>query len=145
MTAAIDIRPCSDSEMAFVRDSWARSYEDDARPRWCRKRVWYSGHRDVTTKCLRDATVSVAVPSNVPGEVLGWVAYDVGRGLLHYAYVKDWARRKRIATQLVAHAMRDMEQWAMVVATHMTKRGRPFLDDKKLAFDPFAWVEVIRA
>lgn len=118
--APIQIRDAVAGELNLVVDSWLKSYLSgrtvgnfDAM-----RRAWQE-HRQLVLRILQRVAPRVAV-SPITAEVLGWCSAE--RGILHFVYVKHWAREQRIASRLVADAL------PISCYSHTTKAGESLLD-----------------
>lgn len=147
----ITIRPAKPSEHVYIRDTWARSFGPRKFPGWAgdpffavrngfasvtsgqlSPRWWFAMHRAAIDMLLGghartpSAHALVAVHSDIPDEILGWLAYSSDGPLtLHYAYVRKDARRKGLAAKLCAHI--GVSEADEVRCSHMTPDGEALL------------------
>jgi GNAT superfamily N-acetyltransferase len=139
-----DVRPAKPTDMAFVFDSWLKSYryridrpaaESHRCPR-CKRMPprdingaaavegmrtsdYFDVQRDRIVRLLsRGSTVVVAFPDEPvrsPDVIAAWACYDALPEVLHYVYVDDFYRRKGLARRLIGERR---------VITHLTDSKR---------------------
>ena len=129
----IVIRPMRADDVAFVRNSWARSYAEaqSLHPQDVRGHV--EGHLRLIDRILARADVLVAAFAEDDSEIFGWVCHDPEA--LHYAYTKAAYRRSGVARRLLE------EVGPREVTTHRTLiRHIPRLT--ALRFEPYRVFEV---
>jgi GNAT superfamily N-acetyltransferase len=104
MSEGYDILPMEPDEEILVKDSWVKSYRDSdwagtvSNDRFAEVQRW-----TITDLLARGAIIRVAVNTQGPRRVLGWVCYEAP-GLIHYVYCKHKARGLGLARALLAHA-----------------------------------------
>ena len=132
--AKVVVRPATESDHAFVMDSWLRSFGKGRT--WIFRGVqgdrFYSGHRRVLGEILDRSVVMIACLQEVPDAVLGWVCVEAE--CVHYLYVKNKYRRKRVASELLSQARAMMGE--MLFCSHQTGQWRRFSPGSKLKFSP---------
>lgn len=131
MSDTPSLRRATPEDLHFVHSSWHSSYWSA----WAHKHIdrdVYHEHQDARISlALARSEVYVAYFEAAPTEVLGWVAFEPYRGVLHYAYVKGPYRRHGIGTGLVAGLKL---RWH----THNTnERGKLFLRKLGIRFNPY--------
>lgn len=132
--AEVLIRPASPSDMAFVMDSWLRSFGKGRT--WVFRGVqgdrFYTGHRKVVDNIVKRGVVLAACLEEVPDAVLGWICVEPN--CIHYVYVKNKYRRKKVASELLRQATRLMGE--LEYCSHQTGQWRRFGPGSKLKFSP---------
>lgn len=135
----IIIRPWDpDAELPLVMSNWMRSYVKGRRGplRFVDRQRMYPGHRKVVEGLLERPSTRIGVAQfmDIP-EVLGWVCYELDvpqwmpgedgkwsqqpTNVLHYVYVKEDYRRKRLALVMLRNVFDDKGGCAWF--THDTK------------------------
>lgn len=96
----IDVRPMAESDRAFVLDSWIESEEEHARIPGSRDDV-FASLRGKARRLLARSRVLVAHPHGDGVTVLAWLAVDLERPVVHYAYTRRQLRRSGLQRALV--------------------------------------------
>jgi GNAT superfamily N-acetyltransferase len=116
-------------ELHLVKSSWFESYRKGGCAPEVAFPTYRTGQNRVMENLLARAPVWVATLEDVPDEVLGWVCYD--DKAVHYLYVKQAYRKRRIATALLSLARAAGAK----EFTHPTRAGKPLA--KGLNFNPY--------
>lgn len=122
------IRKALESDLNFVRSSWAQSYWAT----YARKHMDFGpyqvGHNGRMKRILSGAQTIIAYFPEVPDEILGWVCRE--GDILHYCYVKAAYRRRGIGSGLAGRGLTSY--------THQTDSiGGLFLKKAELSFNPY--------
>lgn len=135
----VHIRGMKPTERNMVCDNWVRSYESAERPRGVERDVWVRGHRRVVNQLVDECTVGCAYYTVNPNYPLGWIAYDIGRGLIHYVFVRHELRTEfGVGGMLIDLAVTEIDR-PIVFATHVTRIGRAIIRRRDwLKYDPWA-------
>lgn len=105
---AVELRKPRPTDQGFVADSWVRNALQGDR------RAVRSEVNRIVDRLLDDEAVRLLI-ANEPGQtntILGWLAYTpLPSGLVvHFAYVRDRARRRGIGGQLLARALEGRQR-----------------------------------
>lgn len=95
----VAVRDANENDWPFITDSWEKSlvHNQRARP----SRGWYDRlHLRIARLRERGATFKVAFNPRDPGQILGWVCYELP--VVHYVFVKQYFRENGVARQLLA-------------------------------------------
>ena len=96
--------PAEADEIPFIVDAWARSFRDSP---WagCISNEHYQEAQRATINDLlaRGARATVAVPTEGPRRVCGFVAFEAP-DIIHYVYTKRWARKRGLANSMISFA-----------------------------------------
>lgn len=117
------IRSCTPDELAFVKNSWFRSFRESS---GIRPDVYAKGMNHRIDKLCQTCPPIVAVLESAPDEVLGWICRDTST--IHYVYTKLAFRRAKIATALIIGAQSF---------THRTSAGDALFKPTGAVFNPF--------
>ena len=103
-TLPLKARPVTDSDIAFVFNSWLKSYRSTGT--LCKKvvnTVYYENHHKILQKIMQRATCIVACDPEDPGKIYGYIVgeYISNVFVLHYVYVKHTFRKFGIGTYLL--------------------------------------------
>ena len=135
------IRPARQTDLPFVLNSWLRNYHEHGDgARHVPNEVFFSdaGHHGVVTSLLATSTTLIACLPDDDDAICGWCcaeAYDDGRGVLHFVYVKAPYRRMGVGQTLLRSV-----GFPLTVCTHWTpvirswrERGRIYVYNPYLA------------
>lgn len=101
----VRVQAACPQHMAFITDTWMKSYRRAPEVRDVPKDIYSAGMRARVERLLKASEVYVA---SAGGVYVGWSCFDGER--THYCYVKSLYRRQGIATSLL--------QGAPKLATH---------------------------
>jgi GNAT superfamily N-acetyltransferase len=103
----LEIRGPDEEDLAFITDSWLKSYAESEVALRLPRSLYYSYHRTVVERILSTERtmpcVKVACLREEPSEILGWCAFYSMAYVLHYVYVKQAYRRLGVAAKLLEH------------------------------------------
>jgi GNAT superfamily N-acetyltransferase len=112
MSLPILLRPFAASDAGLVFNSWLKSYANSA---WANLiptgRLYWERHHEVVDRLVRTARVVVACWEEDPDLVAGWACFQEDAQavpILHYVYVRERFRRKRLAAALLGQAAGSM-------------------------------------
>lgn len=115
---AVQVRVGEPGDIAFITDSWLRSYACD---QWTScpggPREYFDTQRQVVAACLQSSEVLVACPEDGLDQILGWLCWRPH--VLHYVYVKPYYRRRGVGMLLLERAFAGIER---LHVTHGAKR-----------------------
>jgi len=119
------------ADLPFVMRSWHVSYRDSQYAKAPSKDAYYDAQRAVIEQALKAGDTLVAHWPGEPDHLLGFVC---GRGpVVHYVYVKQPYRRRRLGRSLFEHAVRDTRE---VYATHLLRVPASWLIGRRINFNP---------
>lgn len=143
---ALTIRPATADDIAFVVNTWVRTFGPKPRKGWAgdpfvilrtdfvshnrgklAPNVWFDMHRDHVADVVKRATILVAEHPDVPGTALGWVAFerDTSQATLHFVYVRKDAQRRGVGKALLgASQVLEADE---LRASHMTDDGEALM------------------
>ena len=118
---AIHVRLAGQDDIAFVSNSWLKSYRDADAVAGCPNRVYFPWQHRVLERLIPRAALLVACLDSDPSKIAGWCCYERQSGaiVLHYVYVKGKHRRLGLARQMI-EMVRDAEAVPTVFFTHRT-------------------------
>lgn len=96
------IREHRESDIAFIVDSWLKSYRGSTFARYVRGDEYYTGHRHAIERAMRRAATTILV-AHAPDDtetILGWICYE-HPGVLHYLFVRPLVRKLGVSRQLI--------------------------------------------
>jgi hypothetical protein len=101
----LQCRFMQESDRSFILDSWVKSYRNSGFA--VRRGAHYFDDQErIARHCLETAKTIVATDEDTPDVILGWCCgTKAPQPVLHYLYVLHAARRRNIATILVAHQL----------------------------------------
>lgn len=125
----VRLRPVADDETGAIVSLWTNSYKH--RPGGMAPWFWTRAHQAGVREVLPNSTVLVAELPEVPGEIIGWVAFEpptTDKPLwLHYVFVKPAYRRAGIGSRLVLAAL-DTADGRGFRRSHETKVGEQLME-----------------
>jgi len=104
MTDALTLRALDPSDLAFIFNSWLKSYRDSSFGKSISNPMYFRQHHHVIDKLIGRTEIILAVNQDDPKQIYGYVCME-RRGpipILHYLYVKQPYRKLGIARQLFA-------------------------------------------
>jgi GNAT superfamily N-acetyltransferase len=104
-------------DVAFVTDSWIRSYLGPRHYDRASYDVAARNVRDVVSWVVGSFTVAIA---ECDGELIGWIAFDHETHTLFYVYVKLRFRRNGYATRMVQDLVRGDDRDCPIRAAFQT-------------------------
>lgn len=128
---ALVLREMRPSELAFVKDSWIRSYGKYV-PHGVDGGLWLLGHRRVVSALLDRSTVLIAAHVETPHEIAGWICSQDPH-YIHWVCVKHHLRGFGVASYLMDTVVGDRH----LTATYKTRAGRRLLTHyPTVTYDP---------
>lgn len=96
------------------------------------KKSFFDNYAKVVKALLAKPTVVVVVAclSDDVNTIVGYSILEPGYGIIHWAFVKEMWRSKRIAAGMI-------ENLQINIVTHLTKLGNNIRIKKNWKFDPF--------
>lgn len=121
-------------DWGFVIDSWSRSYSYSPWAKMVGARAYWDYHRGLIKDLVESGrgTLLMAVPSDDPDAIAGWVCTE-GDRILHYAYTRGPSRRLGIYSTLVRPLL-DIE----LEYTHTARPGVTI--GSKWTFNPYLFI-----
>lgn len=128
MSLPITIRRAHSGDLAFIYNSWLRSFKG-SRDKHVDADTYFEGHHELIGDLLdsTNTTVLIARPVDDADTILGWCVKT--NDTLHYVYVKEAFRRMGIARALVGEFKQH---------THITPYGIRALGTKASTYNPYA-------
>jgi len=115
-------------EMAFVYDSWARSFQKSPWSGCIPNHLYPQVSRAAAAEIVDRSRVLVAYAELPDGarRIMGYSVSEPDRQILHWLFVKQDYRKLGVGRELLAATMRDFGQ-REAVYTHRTKASAGFL------------------
>lgn len=114
----IAVRHARQGDVGFIMKSWLRSYNNTRVHKHDREAGYWTAHKAVIATLMARSTTLMAVNVEDSDQIFGFMVAESGSDplVVHYAYVKSFARKKRIGTRLLLEHQAD-GQTDNVVAT----------------------------
>ena len=141
----VGIRLATEPDMAYINDSWIRSYRQTSL--WARRmksETFYRNHRKIIHELLDRCPTVVAYDPESPSHLLGFACGERWPECLvmHWITVKFPFRGFKLARVLMgAFEWKDTDP---VVCTHWTTGMDDFRDRFRLVYNPYLLFEQIR-
>lgn len=95
----VSIGLAGEGDMAFIRDSWLRSYRYSPEVRGVPVAEYWHHCGDRVDRLLGSSSLRIARPVDWDEGIIGWVCYSPT--CVHYIYVKTAYRRRGVGQQLL--------------------------------------------
>jgi hypothetical protein len=134
------LRDATPEDHPFIFDAFFRSYRDASPLRYCQKRIYYPGQKQVIQFLLDTQKTLIACFPEDPETIMAYILYGYGPDnilIIHYLYVKNDLRNKGIAIEMVETLVSDNPT---IICTHITDNFdelRHAVPGAKVVFDPF--------
>ena len=133
------IRPLEPGDLPYLHRCYIRNYSETA---WRRrlygipKQCLDEGLEATWRRMIRDSSGLIAVFSESPDLIMGWVLYEPANQAVHYIHVRERMRRMGVGASLIVDAT---SKWSAIAYTHDTPDWQEFLTRIKLTahYDPF--------
>jgi hypothetical protein len=130
--AELTYRAFTPEDMAFVHDSWARSYySGTCAHRFLTPDEFHAYHRPIRERFFARPTATVIVCCNASDawQIVAWIAVEqIPSGLVvQYIYVKDLFKGRGICRQLIKRAIPTHP----VIFTHLTDKAAKIMAAKQ--------------
>lgn len=133
----IRIRAASQEDVAFIFNSWLKSYRNSHFSRYIDNTVYYSEHHKLIERLVSDNQVLIACNTEDPNQLYGYIC--AGRVdnflVVHYIYVKHSFRNLGIGKQLL-NAF-DHDPSVAGIYTHHTKLADRLGPRYNFVFHPY--------
>ena len=135
----IKIRPANEEDVAFIFNSWLKSFRSSPFARVLSNEIYFAGHHKLIEKVLRRSQVSVVCNVDDSSQIFGYSVTERITGVLviHYIYVKDSYRNMGIANTLLQNAGHDKRNFSCY--THHTKPCDLIASRYSLLYQPYAF------
>lgn len=141
MTQEFDIRKANADDIAFIYDTWKRSYRYDKVTPGIRNFIYYPEQTAIMDMILasKQTEVSIACKPDEPFVVFGYMVHQKHPAILHYVYVKEPLQRLGIAKALFAKAFGpDLGKTLTLQCSHKTKKvSELFSTNDRLIYNPY--------
>ena len=126
--------------MAFVYDSWARSFQKSPFAGCIPNHLYPQVSRAASAEIADRAKVLVAYADLEDGtrRIVGYSVSEPERKILHWLFIKNDYRRLGYGTALLKETCGDNDQWFY---THRTRSSVPFLGPRFRWDDKYARVK----
>lgn len=125
MTTELLIRRARRSDIPFLTNSWLKSYRDAFAVKGVPNSLYYHWHHKILDKIIPRAFNLVLCSAADENSIIGWVCAErMDTALVvHYVYVKQWARKHGFARKMV-EALEESGKPPAIMFTHKTKAAR---------------------
>ena len=136
--SVIVVRGFEAGDKSFLYDAWLKSFKNTSDfAKRIPDGIFFHEHGEkITAMAMRStARVVVATLDDEPGLILGFAAYEVDPGCLHYVYVREAWRKVGIARKMLGAAHLS----GRVLFSHWTDPCASFVNRKdiELRYDPY--------
>lgn len=133
----IRIRKATESDVAFIFNSWLKSYRDSGFGRAIMTTIFFSEHHKVLERILRTCDVYVACNDKDAAELYGWACGEFVDGIfvLHYIYVKHTYRLIGLGKLLLNQFKPDLNLGS--IYTHKTEISRKLEAKFNMVYNPY--------
>lgn len=98
----IKVRAFKKADEKYVLATWKRTLKDDPTCAWVPDKIYFAEYNPRCDKTLRNKCCLVAVSTENPDFIVGWLCYD--DNVLHYAFVRDEYRKLGVFKALAKQA-----------------------------------------
>lgn len=119
----LQIRYAGKDDVAFITNSWLKSYRESHSVDSIPNRVYYWYHHKILEQLLARSAVVVLCNEEDPDQILAWACVEklVDKVLvIHYLYVKHAFRKQGLARRLMGFLF-DKEKPSAMFVTHWTR------------------------
>lgn len=119
-------RPYLDSDVNFIRSSWANSYyKGVTNHKAVSPEDFHSFHRKLIDRFFSrpSATVIVVHLENEPNIIMGWIAVEIisTHLVIHYIYIKNSFKQEGLIDELIKRVNSKQKP---VLTTHLTDKAK---------------------
>lgn len=141
MEAGFKLRPYKESDLNFVRNSWAKSYYKGAEyVDFLSPNEFNERHRPIREDLLNRSNSAIVIACSSQDEdlILGWILVEKPpKGtILHYLYVKEAFKKEGISDALL-----EVLKEAPIMITHMTDRASKIVKANADRFKDYVWAK----
>lgn len=133
----IRIREANQEDVAFIFNSWLKSYRQSLFARNITNTIYFDQHHKVLENLLKTNKVIIACNEKDPSQMYGYICAGKEDGIfvLHYIYVKHTYRNLGIGKELLNSFDHDINTAA--VYTHHTRIAEKLAAKYNLLFHPY--------
>lgn len=134
----IKIRPATDQDVAFILNSWLKSYREHGPiAQHVSNTIYFASHHKILQKVIKRATTLVAVNENDDSQIYGYAVGEriEGHFVIHFVYVKQGFRKMGIATSL--YNMFEHDRSSVGIFTHHTRMAEKMYMKYNLVYHPY--------
>lgn len=115
MGERVGLREFRRDDESFLFSSWLTSFRSSPAVRGLRNGVYFSRHKAVVSKILNRESVRIVILCNADDEdqIYGWCVWEEHPGnlVLHYVYVKHFARGNGFMRKLLGEMGDEGRRW----------------------------------
>jgi len=139
----VKIRPALEGDVAFVFNSWLKSFRNTGLSRSVQNEVYFSEQHKLIERLLKESTTVVACNPTKPEDIFGWACFQWVDGIfvLHYVYVKHLYRNLGLANELLAESAHDFSTAGLY--THWTHMALLCAAKKNLLYHPYILINYV--
>ena len=130
----VAVRRANQSDMRFVTSSWLKSFRDGYFANTVGNTTYYPQQHKVLEQLIPRSTVIMAVSSEDPDHIFGWICYSKLSGFLclHYIYVKQPFRGHGLARRLLKLPLDTEDVYNdTILHSHQTSTSKAVLQHRK--------------
>lgn len=121
------IRSVLESDQPYIHRCYVRNYAETAckhRIQGIPKQCLDEGLEAMFRRIWRDSQGLVAIFTESPDLIMGWVLYELENKAVHYIHVRERMRRLGVGTAIFEHAT---QEWPHIAYTHDTPDWQKFV------------------
>jgi hypothetical protein len=111
-------RPPIDGDTNFILSSWLKSFRQSPSARNLDNTTYFNAHKKHVQRTLTNSLITMIVSPEDANEILGYAVFTHNPNVLHYIYIKSFARQLHLATDLIATLFPPGSE---VIITHKNK------------------------
>lgn len=132
----IAFRPANSGDLDYIYKTWFMEFRKTHPNNHMPSKVYLDYQGPMIHKCLHDAPTIIACMDDEPTQIIGYLTAKPLHGdsiLIHYGFVKNWARRMEVMKQLLNQFNYEGKS---LVCTHFFKLFPDLKEKYKLIYDP---------
>lgn len=140
--AVFKLRPYRESDLNFIRNSWAKSYYKGSEyVKFISPNEFHERHRPIREEILKRPNIALVVACSTDDEdlILGWILIEKPKEksgtILHYLYVKEAFKKEGISKELMNKLLTNTP----IMVTHMTERASKIIQYHPSRFKNYVW------
>lgn len=137
----IKIRPIKEQDLAFIYNSWLKSYREAPAVRTVPNHIYYTEHHEIIEKILKSPYSEILVACDPLNDDILY-GYVVGEHMehnltLHWVYCKQEWRRRGVATGLLGQ-LKSRSADLPIQYTHFTRFIKKLKENQEITYNPYA-------
>jgi ribosomal protein S18 acetylase RimI-like enzyme len=133
----IRIRKATEADVAFIFNSWLKSFRDSAFARSITDTIYFNEHHRVIEELLKNCEVFIACDEKDVSQIYGYICAEYIEGIfcVHYVYVKHTYRNLGIAKKLASQYNYNPDVATLI--SHCTSTASKLTEKFKLVHSPY--------